>query len=177
MGTFLDVDTTTGEIVRKTGIAVSSGAGDANKIIMTGPDGKIDNSFLPSIADSAETIQAAEALAAGDFVNIYDVSGNRRVRKALATDNTKNAHGYVLMAVNSGANATVYTRGIASVAPTGFTAADVGKPVFLSATTAGGVTKTPPNSPGNIVQRLGYVIEVSASAVRVQIDMSYIVRL
>ncbi|MBX0328259.1 hypothetical protein K2Z83_11285 [Oscillochloris sp. ZM17-4] len=174
---FLDVDTTTGEIVRQTAIQQSTGATDADKILRTGPDGKLDSSFLPSTSDSSETIQASEALSAGDWVNIYNVSGSRRVQKALATDNTKPAHGYVSAAVNSGANASVFTRGINPVVPlSGFTTADVGKPVFLSAGTSGGVTKTPPGAAGNIVQRLGFVVEVGAT-VRVQIDMSYIVKL
>jgi hypothetical protein len=174
---FLDVDVTTGEIVRQTAIQQSTGATDADKILRTGADGKLDSSFLPSTSDSSETIQASEALAAGDWVNLYDVGGSRRARKALATDNTKPAHGYVNTAVNSGANASVFTRGINAAVPlAGFTTADVGKPVFLSAGTSGGVSKTPPGSAGNIVQRLGFVVEV-ASVVRVQLDMSYIVKL
>ena len=174
---YLDVDTTTGEIVRRAGLTTWTGASDANSIIITGADGKIDSSFMPSTTDSAETIQTSEALAAGDFVNIYDVSGSRRVRKALATDNTKPAHGYVTAAVNSGANASVFTKGVnARVPTTGFTAADVGKAVFLSAGTSGGVSKTPPTSEGNVVQRLGFVVEVG-STIRVQLDMSYIVKM
>ncbi len=176
--TYLDINVSTGEIVRRTGIASSTGSGDANKIIMTGADGKLDASLLPSITESAETIVASEALAAGDFVNIHEVSGNRRVRKAIATDNTKPAHGFVTSAVTAGADATVYLRGINTAVPTtGFVASDLGRPVFLSASTAGGVTKTAPSSAGNIVQRLGFVVEVGTSAVRVLLDMSYIVRL
>jgi hypothetical protein len=175
---FLDVDITTGEIVRQTAIQQSTGASDADKILRTGGDGKLDSSFLPSTSDSSETIQASEALAAGDWVNLYDAgSGQRRARKALATDNTKPGHGYVTTAVNSGANASVFTRGINPAVPmSGFTTADVGKPVFLSAGTSGGSTKTPPSASGNIVQRLGFIVEVNGT-VRVQLDMSYIVKL
>lgn len=174
---FLDVDLATGEIIRQDAIQVSAGAADADKVFRTGADGKLDSSFLPSTSDSAETIQATEALAVGDFLNIYEVAGARRVRKALATDNTKPAHGYVNAVVSSGSSATVFTRGInALVALSGFTTADAGKPVFLSASTSGGVSKTPPGTTGNIVQRLGFVIEVGAT-VRVQLDMSYIVKL
>jgi hypothetical protein len=174
---FLDVDLTTGEIIRNDAIQVSAGAGDADKILRTGADGKIDTSFMPSTSDSSETIQASEALNQGDFINIYDVSGSRRVRKALATDNTKPAHGYVNAAVSSGASAAVFTRGVnAFVATSGFTSADSGKPVFLSATTSGGISKIPPSASGNIVQRLGFVVEIGGT-VRVQLDMSYIVKL
>lgn len=175
---FLDVDTTTGEIVRRTAIQQSTGAADADMILRTGSDGKLDSSFLPAAgSDSSETIQASEALAAGDWVNIHDVSGSRRVRKALAADNTKPAHGYVTASVNSGANAAVFTSGVnGSVPLTGFTAADSGKAIFLSAGTSGGCTKTPPTGAGNVVQRLGYVVEIS-STLRVRLDMSYIVKL
>lgn len=175
---FLDIDTTTGQMVRRTALQTSAGAGDANKIPRTGADGKLDASFMPSTgSESAETIQASESLAAGDWINIHAVSGARRVRKALATDATRPVHGFVTEVVTSGANATVYTRGInASVVTTGFVAADVGSPVFLSAATSGGCTKTAPSTSGNLVQRIGYVIEVGAT-VRVQMDMSYIVTL
>lgn len=175
--TFLDLDATSGDIVRRQGLEVSGGATDANKIPITGPDGKLDASFLPSAgAESTETVTASEALAAGDFVSFHAVSGQRRVRRALATDATRPAHGYVTAAVASGAAAAVLTRGInSSVAVAGFVAADVGVPVFLSAATSGGVTKTPPNGTGNIVQRLGTVIEVS-TRVRVNLDQSYTVR-
>lgn len=175
---FLDVNTTSGEIERKTAIATSAGATDADKIPRTGPDGKLDASFMPATGgESAETVAASEALAAGDWVNFHVVGGARRVRKAVAADNTKVAQGYVAAAVNSGADAQVFTKGInGQVAPAGFTANDVGAPVFLSAGTSGGCSKTPPSGAGNIVQRLGFVVEVSGT-VRVQLDMSYLVKL
>ena len=169
---FLDINTTTGNLERKTAIDTSSGAGDANKIPRTGADGKLSSSFLPAAGEgSSESIVASENLAAGDWINIHEVSGSRRVRKALASDATKPVHGYVTAAVSSSANATVYTSGInGSVSTTGFVAADVGKPAFLSAATSGGCTKTPPSAAGNIIQRTGYVVEVGGSNVRVQFE-------
>jgi hypothetical protein len=176
--TYVDINTTTGELERKTAINASTGATDADKIARLNASGEWDVSMIPSTAGtSAETIQASEDLAAGDFVNVHETGGARRVQKALATDTTKPAHGYVTATVSSGANATVYLTGInANVALTGFTTSDVGKPVFLSAGTSGGVTKTPPTSTGNLLQRLGYIVEV-AGTVRVQLDMSYAVKM
>jgi hypothetical protein len=176
--TFLDINTTTGEIERKTALATSSGATDANKIIRTGADGKLDPSLMPSTgSDTAEAITTSEALAAGDWVNIYVTGGARRVRKALATDGTKPAHGFVTAVVNNGAEATVYTQGENGKVPlTGFTANDAGLAVFLSAATAGACTKTPPADAGNIIQRIGYVLEVGAT-VRVHLDVSSLVKL
>jgi len=175
---FLDINTTTGAIVRREAISVSTGTSDADKIVRTKANGQLDESLFPStLGAAAETIQASENLAAGDWVNIHEVSGARRVRRAVASDDTRPAHGYVTSAVTSGSNATVYLGGInTEVATTGFVASDVGRAVFLSASTSGGCSKTPPSSAGNVVQRLGYVVEV-ASKVRVQLDMSYIVTL
>lgn len=175
---FLDVNTTTGEIERRTAIATSAGAGDANLIPRTGSDGKLDASFMPATGgESAETITASEAIAAGDWVNFHQVGGARRIRKAVAADGTKPAHGYVTAAVSGGADGSVFTKGInGAVALTGFTTSDVGLAVFLSAGTSGGCTRTPPSGAGNIVQRLGFVAEV-AGTVRVQLDMSYIIKL
>ncbi|NNJ10595.1 hypothetical protein EKD04_009665 [Chloroflexales bacterium ZM16-3] len=175
---FLDINLTTGVIERQTPITTSAGAGDAGKIPAVGADGKLDPSLMPATGgDSSETITTSEALAAGDWINIHQVSNVRRVRKALGTDTTKPVHGFVNTAVNSGADAAVYTRGVnGSVPLSGFTVADAGVPVFLSAGTSGGCTKTPPSAAGNIVQRLGFVVEV-AGVVRVQMDVSMIVKL
>ena len=106
---------------------------------------------MPSgIGADVVSLPATEALAAGDFVNIYDNSGTISVRKANATDATKPANGFVKSAVASGANATVYFEGINN-ALTGLT---VGSQYFLS-TTAGAITTTAPSTSGNIVQYIG----------------------
>jgi hypothetical protein len=60
-------------------------------------------------ADTA-SITASEALAAGDLVNIYDSTG-AKCRKADASTSGKEAHGFVLAAVESAASATVYFEG------------------------------------------------------------------
>ncbi|RRR75278.1 MAG: hypothetical protein EI684_05085 [Candidatus Viridilinea halotolerans] len=175
----MDMNTIIGEMERREAIATSAGATDGNKILRTRAlDGKIDESFLPASGGvSAETVIASESLAAGDWIHFHVVSGQRRIRRANAADNTKPAQGYVTTACNSGEGAQVFTSGInGSVATTGFVAGDVGVSVFLSATTSGGCSKTPPSTTGNVVQRLGFVAEVGGS-VRVQFDKSPVVRL
>ncbi|WP_289241264.1 hypothetical protein, partial [Delftia sp.] len=73
--------------------------------------GRIDNSMMPvGIGADTAVIAASEALAAGDWVNMWNSTG-AKVRKADATTSGKEAHGFVLAAVTSGANATVYFEG------------------------------------------------------------------
>jgi hypothetical protein len=110
-------------------------------------------------ADTA-AITASEALAAGDFVNIWDNTG-ARARKADASTAGKEAHGFVLATVSSGAVATVYFEGT-NTQVTGQTPGMV----YLSASTAGRATTTPPSAAGNIVQSLGFA--TSATAINFQ---------
>jgi hypothetical protein len=129
-------------------IATSAGAGDANKVIRTSGDGRLDSSLMPSgIGAQTITATATEALAAGDWVNIAPAG----VRKA---DNSNNrpAHGFVLASFASAATATIYTAGL-NTAKTGLTA---GTQYFTG--TAGSQTTTAPTTAGTIVQTLGVAI-------------------
>ncbi|XXQ53892.1 hypothetical protein ACA040_002574 [Xenophilus aerolatus] len=135
----------------------SAGAGDANKLVALDGAGRIDPTMMPvGIGADTASIQASEAIAAGDFVNIWN-SGGARVRKADATAAGKEAHGFVLAAVASGANATVYFEG----SNTGVSGVTPGL-VFLQ-TTAGQAGAAVPNASGNVVQRLG--IATSATSI------------
>lgn len=132
------------------GKVVSVGAGDSGKVVALDGSGRIDSSVLPvGIGADTQSIQASENLAAGDLVNIWNNAGPR-VRKADATAAGKEAHGFVLSAVTSGANATVYFEG----SNTSISGATPG--VLFLATTAGGTTSTAPSSSGNVVQRVGF---------------------
>lgn len=138
-------------------VASSAGAGDAGKTVKLDGSGRIDSTMMPvGIGADTASIQASENLAAGDFVNIHN-SGGARVRKADATTAGKEAHGFVLGAVSSGATATVYFEGT----NTGVSGMTPGT-VFLH-TTAGGATGTAPSGSGNVVQKLG--VAVSATAI------------
>ncbi|MCP9494282.1 MAG: hypothetical protein MSG64_07490 [Pyrinomonadaceae bacterium MAG19_C2-C3] len=140
-------------------VVVSAGAGDAERIVQTDASGKLDQSLLPvGMGADTQVIVASEGLAAGDFVNIWADAGTAKVRKADAATAGKEADGFVLAVVASGANATVYFEDdntqLASLAP--------GTKYFLSATTPGGVTDTPPNGTGKVVQRLGKALSATA---------------
>ncbi len=138
------------------GIQTSAGAANAGDIVALDDSGRIDNSMMPvGIGADTAVIAASEALAAGDWVNVWNSTG-AKVRKADATTSGKEAHGFVLAAVTSGANATVHFEGT----NTQVTAQTPG-PVFLQ-TTAGTGGATAPSASGNVVQRLGVAVSTTA---------------
>lgn len=128
----------------------------ASKTLKLKPDGKIDDAVMPSAyGPDVATIQASEALSAGNYVNIHDVTGAFRVRKADAS-NGREAHGFVLAGVSSGNPATVYFDST-NTQVTGQTAG----PVYLSATPGTGAAAAPSTS-GHIVQRIGLAHSATA---------------
>ena len=121
--------------------ATAGGAGNEEKIPSLDTGGLLPLSMMPTgLGPDVETIQASENLAAGDFVNVHDSTG-ARVRKADAS-NGRQAHGFVIAAVTSGQNATVYFEG----SNTQLSGLTIGALYYLSATTAGAVTATPPST-------------------------------
>ncbi|RJO73000.1 hypothetical protein D5S18_22125 [Nocardia panacis] len=154
----MKLDTATGQLTEQAAAQASAGAADAGKIPALDGSGRLDSSMMPAgIGADTAIITASEALAAGDFVNVWNNSGGAKVRKADATTQGKDAHGFVLASVASGANATVYFEG-PNTAVTGATPG----PVFLAAA-AGTATSIAPSGSGNVVQRIG--VAVSATAI------------
>ncbi len=143
----------------KQGINVSTGAPDANKIIRTGSDGKIDRTFIPDL--DVNVLQATEALSAGDFVNIWDDGGTAKIRLADAS-NDRRAHGFVDAATSIGNNATVLREGTNSNL-SGLTPA---RRYYLD--TVGQVTLTEKTASGEIHQYLG----TSNSATELNIELT-----
>jgi len=164
-----------GRIKMVAAILTSAGAGDAEKIVATNANGVLDDSIMgaaetgasvvvktaasgtldpsimpPGIGADTATIEASEGLAAGDIVNIWSDAGTAKVRKADATAEGKEAHGFVLSAVSSAANALVYFEG----RNTQLSGLTPGATLFLS-TTPGAVTSTAPSATGNVVQVCG----------------------
>jgi hypothetical protein len=141
----------------------SAGAGDAGKIAQLDGSGRLSSTMMPvGFGDDTKTLTASEALAAGDLINVWSDSGTAKVRKADATTAGKEAHGFVLSAVSSGASATVYFEG-ANTACTSLTAG-----VQFLTTTAGRTSTTAPSGAGNVVQRVGFA--VSATEMNLQIN-------
>lgn len=146
-----------------TAISTSAGAGDANKIVATGSNGRLDSSLMPvGIGAATAMVPASENLAAGDFVNIWNDAGTRRCRKADASNN-RPAHGFVTAAVVSGNDAAVFQQG-ENAELSGLTP---GTLMFLS-TTAGLATETAPSTAGQIIQSLGYAL--SATSILFEFD-------
>lgn len=134
----------------------STGAGDSGKVVALDAAGKIDSTMMPvGIGADTASITTSEALAAGDFVNIWNSTGPK-ARKADATTAGKEANGFVLASAGSGAEATVHFEGT-NTAVTGQTPG----PVFLT-TTAGIAADVAPSASGNVVQTLGFAISATA---------------
>lgn len=135
----------------------SAGAGDAGKVVALDSSGKIDNTMMPvGVGADTKTLPASEDLSAGDFVNVWNDSGTVKVRKADATTAGKEANGFVLSAVTSGNNATVYFEGTNTQL-----SSLTGASVYYLSTTAGGATTTAPSGSGNVVQRLGRALSAT----------------
>jgi hypothetical protein len=142
-----------GTLTEREATVVSAGAGNAGDIVALDGSGKLDTSVMPTgIGADTASVVSSENLAAGDLVNIWNDAGTVKVRKADATTAGKEAHGFVLAAVTSPANATVYFEGSNTQATGSLT----GGVVYLT-TTAGTVSNTAPSGSGNVVQRVGFV--------------------
>lgn len=129
----------------------------ANKIAKLTATGRLDITVMPlGVGDDTNIIVASEALAAGDFVNVWDNSSVASVRKADASAVGKEAHGFVLAAVEAGIGATVFFEGT----NTSVSGCVPGRQ-FLSLT-AGGFSTSPPTAAGQIVQVLGYAVSSTA---------------
>lgn len=140
-------------------IQSSAGAGDAEKLIATDATGKIHSSFLPAGLGAATiSVTTTEALAAGDFVEIYASSGSK-CRKADAAT-LKRAKGFVLSAFGSGVPATIYPLGEVNNQLAGLTP---GADYYLSLT-AGGITTSAPSATGQMYQYLGTAISATELA-------------
>ena len=134
----------------------SAGAAQAAKIVQLGGDGRLSATLMPTgYGDDAKNIVASEALAAGNLINVWNDAGTAKVRKADATTAGKEAHGFVIAAVNVGNTAVVYFEG-ANTAATGLTAG----PLFL-ATVAGNASNTAPSGAGDVVQRGGFAVSAT----------------
>lgn len=162
--TYLDLNAL-GQTQQQNAITVSTGAADGNKLAATDASGRFDSSLMPvGFGSETKVIVASEAIGAGDFVNIYSNAGVLSIRKADGSTPTKKAHGFVLLAVASAGNGTVYY-GNLNTAQTGLT---LGSDLFLSATVPGRATTTVPTTSGHIVQQLGVATSATEMLVEIQ---------
>lgn len=151
---------------------VSTGVAQAGDVVALDAAGKLDLSLMPAgIGPDVQVIEAGEALAAGDFVNIYDDTG-ALVRKADASAPNAGeiAHGFVLDNYALGVNATVYFEGtndqVSGLTP--------GVTYVLDAATPGGVVPLAAGTTtaGHSLQVVG--VATAAGSLNVEIQKPYI---
>ena len=137
---------------------VSAGAADDGKVVGLDATGRVDASVMPvGIAPDTKSVVSSENLAAGDVVNTFNNAGTLNVRKADATAEGKEVHGFVLAAVTSPAAALVYFEGRI----TGLSGLTPGASYYLSASTPGAVTLTPVSAAGNVDQYVGSAVSAT----------------
>ena len=143
----------------------STGVAEAGDIVALDTTGKLDPSLLPvGVGADVKIAEASENLSPGDYVNFWDDGGTEKVRLA-DNSNGRDAHGFVIAAVTSGSNATVYFEG-SNANLSGLTA---GQRVYLGVT--GDIITTPLDpvtDAGKIHQFLG--VAVDATTVNTDID-------
>lgn len=146
----------------------SAGATNGGDLLALDPSGKISPTVLPTgVGAETASIEATEALEAGDYVNIWNDAGTPKARLA-DKSNGRRAHGFVKTATVVGANALVFFEGDND----SLSSLTAGQDVFLG--TAGEATHLPPAEAdvGHIVQRLG--VARSATIVSTDIDKTVI---
>lgn len=124
------IELVAGKLQRRQAKDSSAGAGDAGEIVALNSAGLIDLTMLPNT--DVKTMEASEALTAGDYVNIWNDGGTQKMRKA-DNSNGRAAHGYVLDAVLASATGNVFFEGSNS----GLAGLTIGDRVYLGV--AGGV--------------------------------------
>lgn len=146
-----------GVITEVFGVQTSAGAGNAGDLVSLDDTGRIDNTMMP-VGIGADTAQlvASEALAAGNWINVWNDAGTAKMRKSDATVAGKEVDGFVLAAVSSGSTGTAYFEGT-NTQVTGQTPGAV----FLQ-TTPGLGGATVPSAAGNVVQRIGTAVSATS---------------
>lgn len=116
----------------------------------------------PLVIYSTQTFTACEAISIGDVIVLDDTGtsgtpGEARLAQGVPT--LAAAIGVAKTAAVIGASVEVYVLGVAAA---NFAAAplvgDNGRPVFVSATTAGLATLTPPAASGTVVTQIGFLV-------------------
>lgn len=146
-----------GVITEVFGVQSSAGAANAGDLVALDDTGRLHDSMMPvGIGADTASLVASEAIAAGDWINVWNDTGTAKMRKADATVAGKEVDGFVLAAVTSGASGTAYFEGT-NTQVTGQTPGAV----YLQ-TTAGTGGATIPSASGNVVQRLGTAVSATA---------------
>ena len=149
------------------GVSSSSGPSEAGEFPVLDSSGKIDSSLLPNgIGTDAVSAEAAETLAAGDFV-YFNATG--QLLKADASEIAKQARGFVPEGITSGQTGNVFFDDT-NASVTGLTP---GATYYLSDSTPGAIDTVAPTTTGSIVQRVGF----ASTAATLHVDIEEPVKL
>ncbi len=143
-------------------ILLSAGVSSSGSVAALDGSGRFDISFMPTgLGADVATMTASEAISAGAFVNIWSNAGAFAVRNADGAVANKQADGFVLSAIASGASGLVYFQGI-NTAVTG----QVPGLVFLSDTAVGAAATMGATIAGHTFQQIGLAL----TATTIQFD-------
>lgn len=145
---FITLDDVTGKQQEVEAVTTSPGTGVPAIPSLDPATGQLSPTIIPGSEDVA--LEASEALAANDLVNIWDDAGTFKVRKADASSFATRAMGFVTSAYLVGEIAVVKGEGIVS----GQVGLNPGDDVFAS-TTPGEATQTPASGTGEVWQTVG----------------------
>lgn len=146
----------------KAATQTSAGAGDAGKIVALNSAGDVDITMMPPGVGAECVVNVAkEALAAGDWVQMYLDTGVLQTRLADA-NNGRPCNGFVSAVSVAAAPCTVFALSNTNSNCSGLT---IGTVYYLSET-PGAEVDTAPTAAASIVQRLG----VATSATSILFD-------
>jgi hypothetical protein len=145
--------------------SIFTGAGAAGTPVVLNSQGFID----PSLFGAGTSATAGELLVAGALINLYNSGGNLFMQNAYAAATGTSpsgapypvpAVGFVSNNVSISNTALVQFSGFFTYADTHseFSASSIGKPVYLSTITPGGITLTQPSGVGQLQQYVGNVV-------------------
>ena len=118
--------------------------------------------------------KAGEDLSKGEAVYISGISGNTPVVSLAKADSatTMPAYGLVFADASNNANVQIIEFGDLKGLDTATDSLELDKPVYVSPTTAGGITATRPTGATHLVQNIGLVNRVHASAGAIKVGGS-----
>jgi hypothetical protein len=143
------IDIVSGVLTQKVSVESSAGAADEGKLVSLNASGQIDSTML----DGAYTanVTAGNTVALGDMCYIAAAG---TISTALATAIGTIAQGFATEAGTAGTPATIVFGGgdtnVAGLTP--------GVEYYLDPTTPGAITATPPSTPTQVIQPVGFAV-------------------
>lgn len=142
--------------VERAGTVTSAGVGNAGQIVALDANGLLDSSVMPAgITPDQKAGTSNGAITAKDMVYVETAGTIARATAAAGTPHR--ADGWATTSVATGQPVIMMLEGKIS----GLTGLVAGTKYFLSNTTAGGLTSTPPSATGEIWQYVGTALSTT----------------